>query len=574
MTFPVTRPRAGGSPRSARHARRPMSRILALAAIAALATGCSSAGRYVEEAARAIEESVYRAHVATLASDEFEGRAPGSAGERMTVEYLEREFLALGLKPVGASFRQSVPLVEITAVPAQARLAFSGGGRRVDLTLGDDMVVGTRRVQPAASIEDSEVVFVGYGIVAPEYGWDDYAGVDMRGKTALILVNDPGFGSGDPELFKGRAMTYYGRWTYKYEEAARQGAAAAIIIHQSEPASYPWEVVRNSWTGPQFWAETADGNAGALALEAWITEARARELLAMAGEDLDDLQRAALQRGFRGRPLGVTASGSVRNLIRRASSANVAGYFPGRDRPDEYVVYMAHWDHLGKGLALAGDTIYNGAVDNATGVAGLLTIARAYRQLLATPSRSVLFLAVTAEESGLIGSEHYARNPLVPLEKTAAVINMDGLQPLGRARDIEVVGSGASELELLLADAAKRQGRVVKPDSRPEHGYFYRSDHFNLAKQGVPALYTKSGVDLRDRPPGTGQAMLDAYTRERYHKQTDDYDPAWDVSGSIEDLRLLFEVGLRVATSPVWPEWSVDSEFRALREESRAARRP
>ncbi|MCU0976448.1 MAG: M28 family metallopeptidase [Steroidobacteraceae bacterium] len=552
-----------------------MSKTSVLALSLLLLAGCSGANHYVQRATLAINEAVYRTHVAKLASDEFEGRAPGSPGERKTVEYLEQQFLALGLQPVdGASFRQQVPLVEITAVPAQARLGFAGGGRQMDLALGEDMVIGTRRVQPSSAISDSEVVFVGYGVVAPEYGWNDYEGLDMRGKTALILVNDPGYGSGDPGLFRGRAMTYYGRWTYKYEEAARQGAAAAIIIHQTAPAAYPWEVVRNSWTGPQFWAETADGNADALALEAWITEARAREVLAMAGQDLDALQRAALQRGFRGKPLGVTASGSVRNLIRRASSPNVAGYLPGRDRRDEYVIYMAHWDHLGKGLALAGDTIYNGAVDNATGVAGLLAIAAAYRELLLLPSRSVLFLAVTAEESGLIGSEYYARYPLVPLEKTAAVINMDGMQPLGRALDIEVIGSGASELEILLADAAKRQGRVVKPDSRPEHGYFYRSDHFNLAKEGVPSLYTKVGVDLRDRPPGTGQAMLEEYTRERYHKQSDDYDPAWDVSGNIEDLRLLFEVGLQVGAAPSWPNWYEGNEFRAKRDASQQARKP
>ena len=551
-----------------------MSKTLVLS-LTMLLAGCGGTNHYVQRATLAINEEVYRAHVAKLASDEFEGRAPGSPGERKTVEYLEQQFLALGLQPVdGASFRQQVPLVEITAIPAQARLGFTGGGRQVDLALGEDMVIGTRRVQPSSAITDSEVVFVGFGVVAPEYGWNDYEGLDMRGKTALILVNDPGFGSGDPELFRGRAMTYYGRWTYKFEEAARQGAAAAIIIHQTEPAAYPWEVVRNSWTGPQFWPQAADGNAGALALEGWITEARARELLAMAGQDLEAMQQAALQRGFRAKPLGVTASGSVRNLIRRASSPNVAGYLPGRDRRDEYVIYMAHWDHLGKGVALAGDTIYNGAVDNATGVAGLLAIAGAYRELLATPSRSVLFLAVTAEESGLIGSEYYARDPLVPLEKTAAVINMDGLYPLGRALDIEVIGSGASELEVLLAVAAKRQGRVVKPDSRPEHGYFYRSDHFNLAKAGVPALYTKAGVDLRDRPPGTGQAMLDEYTRERYHKQSDDYDPAWDVSGNIEDLRLLFEVGLQVGEAPGWPNWYEGNEFRAKRDASKTARQP
>ena len=528
----------------------------------------------MERAAVAINEAVYRMHVERLASDEFEGRAPGSAGERKTVEYLEREFLALGLQPVdGASFRQPVPLVEITAVPAQTYLTVAARAGQVDLALGEDMVLNTRRVLPESAILDSDLVFVGYGIVAPEYGWDDYAGLDMRGKTALILVNDPGFASGDPELFRGRTMTYYGRWTYKFEEAARQGAAAALIIHQTAPAAYPWEVVRNSWTGPRFSAESPDGNAAAAALEGWITEASAREVLALAGEDFDGLVLAAGQPGFQPRPLGAVASGGVRNIIRRARSSNVAGLMPGRDLSQEYVVYMAHWDHLGRSLSPTGDSIMNGAVDNASGVAGILAIAAAYRDLLIPPARSVLFLAVTAEEAGLIGSGYYAGHPLVPLEKTAAAINIDGMHPLGRAHDIEVVGSGASELEEYLAEAAGGQGRVVSPDTFPEHGLFYRSDHFSLAKAGVPALFTKSGKNLRDQPAGSGQAMVEAYTRERYHRPTDVYDPAWDVSGSIEDLKLLFAVGLRVANSTHWPLWYEGNEFRAVREVSADARR-
>jgi Zn-dependent M28 family amino/carboxypeptidase len=535
---------------------------------------CSSVDPMVERAERAIDGEVVRRHVATLASDEFEGRAPGTAGETRTLEYLEQQFLALGLQPVdGASFRQPVPLVEITALPGQARLGFSGSGRQVDLALGEDMVVNTRRVEPAARIDASEVVFVGHGIVAPELGWNDYAGLDMRGKTALILINEPGFVAGDPALFRGRALTYYGRWTYKFEEAMRQGASAALIIHQTEPASYGWETVRNSWTGPQFWPETPDGNAGALALEGWITEGRARELLALAGLDLDTLQREAATPGFRGRPLGLRASGGVRNLIRRAVSANVAGYLPGGARRDEFVIYMAHWDHLGKSLSQAGDGVFNGAVDNATGVAGLLAIAAAFRELIATPARSILFLAVTAEEAGTIGSEHYARHPLVPLEKTAAVVNMDAMYPLGRARDIEVIGSGSTDLEVLLAAAAHRQDRVTQPDAKPENGYFYRSDHFSLAREGVPALYARSGTDLRDRPPGTGAAWVEDYYARRYHAPADEYDPSWDVSGIVEDLRLLFDVGLQVASTPRWPQWYPGTEFRAKREES-AAQRP
>ncbi len=536
--------------------------------------GCQPPWSSLEQSAAAITESSFRNYVATLASDEFEGRSPGTPGGERTVEYLEQQFRELGLQPAnGDSYRQEVALVELTAAP-DAQLSFTSGETRMPLTYGDDMVITTRRVQPDAAIADSEVVFVGYGIVAPEYGWDDYAGLDLRGKTALILVNDPGFGSGDPALFKGRSMTYYGRWTYKYEEAARQGAAAAIIIHDTAPASYGWEVVRNGWTGPRLQAEAPDGDTGWCQLEGWITHERAGQLLEMAGQDLAGLQAAAMRRGFRAVPLGVRATGGVHNAIRRASSPNVAGLLPGRERPGEYIVYMAHWDHLGRAQAASGDTIFNGAVDNATGVAGILSLAQAWSTLQPAPSRSVLFLAVTAEESGLIGSEHYAGTPLVPLEKTAAVINLDALNPLGRAEDLEVVGHGASELEDLLVEAARRQGRTVTPDQRPEAGFFYRSDHFHFARRGVPALYIKSGARLRDRPTGTGAALIEDYNASRYHKPADEYDSAWDVSGSLQDLRLLFEVGVRVANDRGWPDWYEGNEFRAVRAASAAARAP
>jgi Zn-dependent M28 family amino/carboxypeptidase len=436
------------------------------------------------------------------------------------------------------------------------------------------MVIGSRRVEPQASVSGSEVVFVGYGIHAPEAGWDDYAGLDMRGKTALILVNDPGFVTGEESLFRGRAMTYHGRWTYKYEEASRQGAAAAIIVHETEPASYDWDVVQNSWTGPQFYLDRDGGNADRTALEGWITEARARQLMELAGQDFDALKAAAVRRGFKALPLGVTATASVRNEIRRKRSPNIAGLMPGKDRPDEYVVFMAHWDHLGLDANLQGDRIYNGAVDNATGVAGILSIAHAFREMLPGASRSVLFLAVTAEESGLIGSEHYARHPLAPLEKTAAVINLDALNPLGRARDVEVVGFGASDLEDLLAAAARDQNRELKPDRKPEAGRFYRSDQFNFAKAGVPSLYIKSGIELRDQPAGAGKALQDDYDARRYHKPGDEYAESWDVDGSIEDLRLLFLVGARVANAETWPAWREGNEFRAVREKSARSREP
>lgn len=548
--------------------------ILFAALAAILASGaCGASDKRLKKASAAIAESDFRAQVQSISADKLEGRGPGTPGEQLTIEYLEEQFLELGLQPAaGGSFRQDVSLVEITAT--DPNLSFARGAGGMTLAFGDDMVIGTRRVRPESSIKESEVVFVGYGIVAPEYGWNDYAGVDMRGKTALILVNDPGFVTGDPNLFRGKAMTYHGRWTYKFEEAARQGAAAAIIVHDTAAAAYDWQVVRNGWSGPQFYADRPDGNAGRVALEGWITQDRARQLMELAGQDLDAMKAAAVQRGFRPVPLGVTATGGVRNVIRRAKSPNVAGVMPGKDRPDEYVIYVAHWDHLGRSLAFTGDTIFNGAVDNATGVAGILTIARAFREMVPGPSRSVMFLAVTAEEAGLIGSEHYAEQPLVPLEKTAAVINIDALNPLGRARDVEVIGFGASQLEDLLAAAAKSQGRTLMPDRRSEAGYFYRSDHFNFAKAGVPALYIKSGTTLRDGPPGAGLARYDEYYAKRYHKPGDQYEASWDVSGTIEDLKLLFEVGARVANRKTWPEWYQGNEFRAVRDASAASRQP
>ena len=549
-------------------------RLLFLPALLAATLGAFNADdKMLRKASEAITGSAYRAHVAGLASDEMQGREPGSEGERRTVEYIEKEYLELGLQPAaGGDFRQEVALVEITG--SAQNLSFSRGAGGMTLAYGDDMVIGSRRVQPGASIAGSEVVFVGYGIHAPEAGWDDYAGVDMRGKTALILVNDPGFVTGDEALFRGKAMTYHGRWTYKFEEASRQGAAAAIIVHETLPASYDWGVVRNSWSGPQFYLDREDGNAGRTALEGWITEARARQILELAGQDLDALKAAAVKRGFKPVPLGVSATASVRNEIRHRRSPNVAGLMPGKDRPDEYVVYVAHWDHLGVDGGSEGDRIYNGAVDNATGVAGLLTIAKAYRDMLPGASRSVLFIAVTAEESGLLGSEYYADHPLVPLETTAAVINIDALNPLGRARDLEVIGFGASEMEDLLATAAKSKSRTLTPDRKPEAGRFYRSDQFNFAKKGVPSLYVKSGTTLRDGPEGAGKALLDDYDAKRYHKPGDEYSEAWDVSGSVEDLRLLFEVGARLSNATNWPAWREGNEFRPAREASAKSRLP
>ncbi len=525
-----------------------------------------------------ITEAGYREAIRTLSSDEFEGRKPGQPGEGKTLEWLEAQFRALGLKPGnGDSYRQSVPLVEITAAP-NAVLAVAGAKGSAQFQFADEMVVWTKRVVPESRIEDSPLVFVGYGVVAPELGWNDYAGLDMRGKTAVILVNDPDFYGQEPALFKGKAMTYYGRWTYKYEEAMRQGASGALIVHDTGPAAYGWDVVRNSNTGPQLDAESADGNMKRAAIEGWIQLDVAKKIFALAGQDFDALHAAARQKGFRPVPLEAKATVGVRNLIRRATSSNAIAVLPGTKRPDEYVVYMAHWDHLGKAVGVGGagsgaDGIFNGAVDNATGVAGILEIAKAFVGAPRKPERSVVFLAVTAEESGLLGSLYYGRNPVFPHAQTAAVINIDALPPYGRTRDLEVIGFGASELEDYLKAAAAGQGRVLKPDSQAEKGFFFRSDHFMLAKEGVPALYVKSGEDGITHSREWIAAQRDDYLARRYHKPADEYEPGWDVQGSLEDLRLLYEVGHRVANETRWPEWYAGSEFRAARERSRAAAR-
>jgi Zn-dependent M28 family amino/carboxypeptidase len=553
---------------------RALSLSAGLALAAGLATVAAVAGPPTGAESR-ITGDGYRASVKTLASDEFEGRKPGQPGEQKTLEWLEAQFKALGYRPGnGTSWRQEVPLVEITATP-NAVLNVAGPKGEAQFQYADDMVVWTKRVVPESSIENSDLVFVGYGIVAPELGWNDYAGLDMKGKTAVILVNDPDFDGQPPALFKGKAMTYYGRWTYKYEEATRQGAAGALIVHETAPAAYGWDVVRNSNTGPQLDAESADGNMKRPAIEGWVQLDVAKKIFALGGQDFDALHRAARDKGFRPVPLNVKASVGVRNAIRRAKSANFVALMPGTKRPAEHVVYMAHWDHLGKAVGFGpagGDAIFNGAEDNATGVAGVVEIAKAFASAKKKPERSIAFVAVTAEESGLLGSLYYAKNPVFPLATTAAVINIDALAPYGRTRDLEVIGYGASELEDYLKAAAAKQGRVLKPDAQAEKGFFFRSDHFNLAKEGVPALYVKSGEDGLTHSSEWIRQRRDDYIARRYHKPADEYDASWDVDGSVEDLRLLYEVGARVANEKRWPEWYRGSEFRAVRDRSAAAR--
>jgi Zn-dependent M28 family amino/carboxypeptidase len=541
-----------------------MSKSAVLALVTITLTGCHGASR---SAPPPISAAEYERHIVTLSSDEFEGRKPGTAGERKTVDYLESEFKKLGLAPGnGDSYLQQVPIVEITA---GSDASFSFGGTQLEY--GTDMVIWTKRIAPEVSITDSPLVFVGHGVVAPEYGWNDYAGVDMRGKTAVILINDPGFATNDASLFRGRAMTYYGRWTYKFEEAARQGAAAAIIIHDTKPAAYGWGTVQTSWTGPQLDTVSADGNARRAAIEGWVTREAGDALLRANGRSYDELLIAASQRGFKPIPLAQQASGNLRNLIRRSNSPNVVALIKGSKRPDEYVIYTAHWDHLGKSLARGGDNIFNGALDNATGTSGLLTIAKAFAESKRRPERSVVFLAVTLEESGLLGSAYYVQNPIFPLKKTVAALNMDAIPWGGPTRDVSVIGYGASELEPYLERSASKQDRVLREEPTPENGFFYRSDHFNFAKVGVPALYFKLGVEDREKGAEWAKAQAAEFTALHYHKPSDEFRPGTDLRGGVQDLELLFDVGSTLAREKRFPNWYATSEFRAARDRSLAA---
>jgi Zn-dependent M28 family amino/carboxypeptidase len=421
-------------------------------------------------------------------------------------------------------------------------------------------------------LDRSQLVFAGYGIVAPEIGWNDYEGVDVRGRTVIVLVNDPGYASGD-ERFAGRAMTYYGRWTYKYEEAARQGAAGVLIVHQDGPAGYPWAVVKSGWSGPQFMLDS-DGELSVPIVQGWLSEATARTILQRDGLDLDSLAAAAAQDDFRPAGLNQRLSLQLHNEIRRSVSRNVIARIPGRTRPAEHVVYMGHWDHLGTDSGMEGDSIYNGALDNASGTAGLVELAEAFKALRHQPERSVVFIALTAEEQGLLGSRFYAANPAWPLRDAVAAINVDGLNIYGPTRDVAVIGSGMSELDSLLSEAAAERGRTLRPDDEPEKGYFFRSDHFEFAKRGVPALFIGTGLDDLRFGEDWARARHEEFASEHYHKPSDEYDPAWNLEGAVDDLRLLFDVGLRLADGDRWPNWSEVSEFRAIRDASREETAP
>ena len=497
-------------------------------------------------------------------------RAPKA--EKRTLQYLESQFRELGLKPGnGASFLQKVPMVEITAAP-DAALKFTSGANSVDLKFRQDMVIWTKREKAVESMESSPMVFVGYGVSAPEYGWDDYAGVDMRGKTAIILVNDPGFETRDDSLFRGRAMTYYGRWTYKFEEAARRGATGALIVHQTDPAGYGWDTVVNSWSTPQLDNATADGNAGRVAIEGWITETAAQQLFAANGMSLADAVKRANKRGFRAEPMQSTANASLRNAIRHTNSYNVAALLPGTKRPDEYLVYMAHWDHLGRMPGCSGDCIFNGAVDNATGTAGVLAIAKAFVECDAR-SRSARSCSCRSRSKNRVCWVRLTTWTIRCFRSRRRWRRSTWMRCTSAARrgTSRWSTSAHRELENYLADAAKAQGRVLMAEPTPERGTFFRSDHFNFAKRGVPALYIKGGIDDREHGVAWRQKYLADFTAQKYHKVGDEYSADADLRAGVEDLSLLYAVGAKLAAEKTFPNWNQDSEFRAARDRSRAA---
>ena len=505
-----------------------------------------------------------------LASDEFQGRAPSTAGGQAASQYIADEMSKAGLAPAGenGTYFQAVELTAMTVLPSSSMTITAGEETLINADQNTNSVFWTKRLDSSVSVSDAELVFVGYGVNAPEYGWNDYEGLDVKGKTVVMLVNDPGFATKDANLFNGNAMTYYGRWTYKYEEAARQGAAAVLVIHETEPASYPWEVVSGSWTGEQYDLVRPDGGASRSALEGWLHIDAAQNLFDKAGLNMRQLMTAAAQKGFKPVPMsGLSLDATINQSVKTTQSRNVAGVIKGSVRPDEYVLYMAHWDHLGMSEAVEGDDkIFNGAVDNASGTSVILEIGETMVDR-GTPDRSVIFVAVTAEESGLLGSAYYGEKPLVPLAKTVGGINIDALLPIGETKDMKVIGFGSSELEDLLKKQLNKRGMYVVPDTKPEAGYFYRSDHISLAKLGVPMLYSDAGNNHVVNGMTYGQNFEEEYTKLRYHKVADEYDNSWDLSGIKQVSDILLDMGYDLANSEDWPNWYEGTEFRGLRDE-------
>ena len=555
----------------------PVKLISALLVSTTILFGCSAqnAAAPVGDINASASASDLSRRIEKLSHDDFQGRAPSTPGGQAASQYIADEMAEAGLSPMGenGSFFQTVELTAATVLPSSTMSIANGAAEVLDGNTTENAVFWTKRMDETVSVTDSELVFVGYGVNAPEYGWNDYAGQDVKGKTVVMLVNDPGFATKNEALFKGNAMTYYGRWTYKYEEAARQGAEAVIIIHETEPASYGWDVVSGSWTGEQYDLVRPDRGASRAALEGWVTYDQANKMFASAGLDLTKMKSDAAVKGFM--PIAAPAlklSATINQTVKTTESRNVAGALKGKTKPDEYVLYMAHWDHLGMSEDVEGDDkIFNGAVDNATGTAAIIEVAETMVERGA-PDRSVIFIAVTAEESGLLGSAYYGEKPLVPLAQTVGGINIDAMLPIGETKDMKVIGFGSSELEDLLKRQLEKRGMYVVPDDKPEAGYFYRSDHISLAKLGVPMLYADPGNNHVTNGLTYGEKFAKEYTAECYHKPGDEYDNSWDLSGIVQATDILLDLGYDLANSDAWPNWYDGTEFRGLRDDMRAGK--
>ncbi len=528
--------------------------------------GCRFSHSESEPTAFSFNRDSLAGHIIVLASDSFQGRKPFSPGEKMTLDYLVNQFRSMGLEPGnGDSYLQEVPMVKITPEPDSLMKVESAKGNFA-LKRSSDYVFFTEKTDSVISLDKDELIFAGYGVVAPEYNWNDYAGINVKGKVVLVMVNDPGFGTSDTTIFKGNTMTYYGRWTYKYEEAARQGAKACLVIHNEKAASYPFSVVQNSWGSSNLFLDKRNSNQHNLDLQGWISADAMKKILAAAGKDTALLLQAN-RHGFKAIPLGEKVSTRIRIKAEYKTSQNVIAKITGTKRPDEYILYTAHWDHLGIGRPDAkGDSIFNGALDNASGTAALLEMARAFQNLKEKPERTILFLSVTGEEQGLLGSEYYGQHPIYPLRKTVADLNMDGIRPNEKSNDIVITGFGQNELENYVADAAKLQGRYLAPESHPEAGHYFRSDHFSLAKVGVPALDVSGGIDIAGKGQDYGKKQQEDYVSHHYHTPSDEFNPKWTFEGGMQDMELLFMIGKRLAFETSWPKWKAGSEFKAIRE--------
>ena len=539
-----------------------MKNFLALFVLTGCLASCSSKSESYQFQVADLEPNLI-----TLSSDEFMGRMPFTEGEQLTTSFLESKFKEMGLEPGnGDSYFQEVPMVSIITYPEQS-IAFKGAqGSLVGEGL-KDFVIWTQRTDSVVRIQDAEVVFAGFGIVAPEYGWDDYKNLDVKGKIVVVMINDPGFGSEDPTFFKGNTMTYYGRWTYKYEEAVRQGALGCLIVHNTIPAGYGFNNIQNSWKASKLYLDDRGQEKYKLGFEGWITLPFAKQLFEKMGKNESELLQSARKADFQGVSTGMTLSTSLAVKPTYNVTKNVIAKVTGKTAPEEVIIYTAHWDHIGIGKPdETGDSIYNGALDNASGTAALLALAKAFKTD-EQPDRTVVFLSVTAEEQGLWGSAYYAKNPIYPKEKTVANINMDGVNPYGKMKDVSVIGVGQSEMEDLLDEELKKLGRYAAPEPNPVVGYYFRSDHFNFAKIGIPALYIGTGIDHVEKGKEYGKQLQEEYVAQYYHKPADAYDPKqWNLDGAVDDVQLLYEVGRNLANSTKWPGWKEGSEFKAIRD--------